>query len=313
MTPREGLLSAVAAVLVAVPLGAGAAPIDGHLYVVSSPQQNSYVVQRYALHSGLPGERADLTIAGVGPGIAVASNGTLAAVAGFSVQFYRFDQTHPDRTLNMPNPPSGCSAVSIGPLTFDANGYLYVGFDYTGETCQQAGSLVYGPKQSGNDKPLHVIGTSYPNGLTCDAAGDLFVAAYHSVTVYADPEHKPQHVRTILGSSFSFGNGIPGAVADDQAGLLWVYNNTAWGPNALVAYADTLNGYQYPAWGVYTTQADTAPGGVAVRNGMIYAMFRNATSAGVNVFPSSARNLTQPLGTLPGPLPYGFLDMAVGR
>jgi hypothetical protein len=286
-----------------------ATSINGHLYAVVG----QWNVERFPLFDGLPSHRADLTIPGHGPVLAIGVDGTVAAQRNSFpvIDFFAPGQIKPERTLNVLPPRHGC-AVNIVGLVLDAGGNLYVS-RLVPDPCFLDGIAVYGPKASGNAKPILSFLTS-TGALAIDPrSGELFdsvgggVRNQSSINVYANLSAHLRKERTIIAAA-QWAQGIA-INADCCLSGLWTYTvpngpppASIWAPNSLVEYETFAAGLTEPSNGISPELADRLPEGtVGYWKGKLYATFSNINAQGVEVFPNDGIGPQQPLATLTFP------------
>jgi hypothetical protein len=227
------------------------------------------------------------------------------------------------------NPPlnSGCTDLFVTSMASGSDGTIYIGYycfisglhgrpgirparhgvrpnDYP-----MQGVYVYNADSLTGETLLNTIGmANSPNGLTLDAAGNLYASQANEIDVFSSPRTSGTQIRTIRGTSFAGSGRSAGGLWIDIHGELYVFDS---GVGSVSAYHDGVNGTVAPDRTILGTTTNSTPYPfIAVHLNSLYVTYQNGSFTGVEVFDKRFGGTHAPLQTLG--VPNLFEGIGVG-
>jgi hypothetical protein len=222
---------------------------------------------------------------------------------------------------------SGCTDLYVTSMASGSDGTIFIGYycfisglhgrhirpnarhgvkpnDYP-----MQGVYVYNADSTTGETLLNTIGMANPpNGLSVDAAGNLYASQANEIDVFASPRTTGTQVRTIFGTSFAGSGRSAGGLWIDALGELYVFDS---GVGSVSGYHDTVNGTVAPDRTILGTTTNTTPYPyIAVHYNFLYVTYQNGSFTGVEVFDKRFGGTHAPLQTLS--VPNIFLGIGLG-
>lgn len=312
----------------------GAVPdlVHYRLYVSTLIGSNNENVYAYKLLNGHAVTPPVLDYTSTGGPLMVGAYGQLFAGNEFTTFSSGITAFYQDSTTQaryfFPPLNSGCTDLFVTSMASGSDGTIYIGYycfisglhgrhirpnarhvvqpnDYP-----QQGVYVYNADSLTGETLLNTIGmTNAPNGLSVDAAGNLYASQANEVDVFSNPRTIGTQVRTIFGTSFAGSGRSAGGLWIDAHGELYVFDS---GVGSVSAYHDTANGVVAPDRTILGTTTNVTPYPyIAVHYNFLYVTYQSGSFTGVEVFDKRFGGTHAPLQTLSVPNLYLGIGLGV--